>query len=143
MTKTYRWGIIGPGKIANEFAKALSNVGGSRLYAVASRDLKRAKSFAANYGAEKYYGGYEALASDPDVDAVYIATPHTYHHAHTLLCLQNKKPVLCEKPLSVNYQSTLEMITAARQHKTFLMEAMWTRFLPAVDKAIQLIREGK
>jgi predicted dehydrogenase len=143
MSKMYKWGIIGPGKIAEKFAAALSNIPNAVLHGVASRDIARAGQFAEKYNAAKWYGSYEALAGDGEIDVVYIATPHTFHHAHALLCLENKKPVLCEKPLSVNYDSTLEIVTAARKNNTFLMEAMWTRFLPIIDKTLELIRSGE
>ncbi|HTL08135.1 MAG TPA: Gfo/Idh/MocA family oxidoreductase [Chitinophagaceae bacterium] len=141
-TKTYKWGIIGPGKIAQKFAAALSLVPGASLYAVASRDIEKAAAFAAKYKAPVFYNTYEALAANPEIDAVYIATPHTFHHAHTLLCLRHKKAVLCEKPMSVSYESTLAMVNAARENKTFLMEAMWSRFLPIIEKTRQLVQEG-
>src|SRR6266849_2853698 len=124
MSKSYKWGIIGPGKIAGDFAEALLDVPGAELFAVASRDITRAKAFGEKHKAARYYGNYEDLVNDSDVAVIYIATPHTFHHAHTLLCLQHKKPVLCEKPMSVNYSSTFEMVRAARENKTFLMEAM-------------------
>lgn len=142
MGKIFKWGIIGPGKIAQKFAAALSLVPDAVLHAVASRDAEKAKQFAATWGAPVYYNNYEALAADASLDAVYIATPHTFHHAHVLLCLRNKKAVLCEKPMSVDYASTLEMVNTARQNGVFLMEAMWTRFLPAIEKTLALIQEG-
>ena len=122
--KKYKWGIIGPGKIADKFVRALLNTPDSELIAVASRDLGRAKHFAQQHTAEKYYDNYETLAKDDDVDIIYIATPHTFHYRNVLLCLANKKAVLCEKPMSVNYQSTLDMITMAKKNNIFLMEAM-------------------
>src|ERR1700712_1468618 len=109
MSKIYKWGIIGPGRIAQKFAAALALLPGATLHAVASRDIGKAKQFAANYNAPVFYDSYEALANDDEIDAVYIATPHTFHHAHALLCLQKKKAVLCEKPMSVDYASTAEM----------------------------------
>jgi len=142
MDKIYKWGIIGPGKIAQKFAAALALVPNATLHAVASRDIEKARQFAGTYKAPVFYGNYEALADNDETDAVYIATPHSFHHAHVLLCLQKKKAVLCEKPMSVNYTSTVEMVAAARQNKTFLMEAMWSRFLPIIDKTLQLIKEG-
>ena len=142
MDKIYKWGIVGPGRIAQKFAAALALVPNAKLHAVASRDIEKAKQFAATYNAPIAYGNYESLAADNDLDAVYIATPHSFHHAHVLLCLQKKKAVLCEKPMSVDYASTLEMVTVARQNNTFLMEAMWSRFLPIIDKALQLVKKG-
>ena len=141
--KKYNWGIIGPGKIAAKFAKALLNISNSELIAVASRDKERAKLFANKYKAKRYYENYEALANDDKIDIVYIATPHTFHHRDVLLCLNNKKAVLCEKPMSVNYQSTLEIVTLAGNNNIFLMEAMWTRFLPVIKETIRLIEIGE
>ncbi|MEO7394934.1 MAG: Gfo/Idh/MocA family oxidoreductase [Chitinophagaceae bacterium] len=137
--KIYKWGIIGPGKIANKFAKALSRVPNSELIAVASRDKERAELFGREHQVKKYYDNYEAIATDSEIDIVYIATPHTFHHRQVLLCLTNKKAVLCEKPLSVNYPSSLELVNMARSNNVFLMEAMWTRFLPVIKETIRLI----
>lgn len=143
MDKICRWGIIGPGKIAAKFAAALQLVEGAVLHAVASRDVEKARQFAATWQAPLFYDSYEMLATNDEVDAVYIATPHTFHHAHALLCLQHGKAVLCEKPMSVNYASTLEMVNTARQHNVFLMEAMWSRFLPIIAKTLELVQDGE
>ncbi|MEP7277057.1 MAG: Gfo/Idh/MocA family oxidoreductase [Bacteroidota bacterium] len=142
MDRIFKWGIIGPGRIAQKFAAALENVPGAALHAVASRNMDKAKQFAFVHHAPLFYGSYEELVRNPAIDAVYIATPHSFHHAHSLLCLREKKAVLCEKPMSVNHASTTEMVRVARENKVFLMEAMWTRFLPIIDKTIQLINEG-
>jgi predicted dehydrogenase len=141
--KKYKWGIIGPGKIAGKFAEALSNLPNAELWSVGSRDVTRAKQFAQKYKAKHYAGKYEDIVHDEAIDIVYIATPHTFHHAYALLCLNNRKPVLCEKPMSVNYNSTREIIMAAKRNNVFLMEAMWTRFLPVINKAIELINDGE
>lgn len=143
MTSTVKWGIIGPGKIAQKFADALKNVKGAELYAIASRVEDSAKAFAEKYNARKFYGSYEQLAKDPEVDLVYVATPHACHKEHTLLCLNHKKPVLCEKPLAHKYSDVKEMIAASETNKTFLMEAMWTRFLPPLEKTMEIIAEGQ
>ena len=141
--KQYSWGIIGPGKIANKFAAALPLAGNARLHAVASRDLTRARSFAAAHGAPQIYDSYEQLAADPAVDAVYIATPHGFHAENALICLRHGKAVLCEKPMALNAAQVGEMIAAAQQHHAFLMEAMWTRFLPLIKAVTDLIGTGK
>jgi len=141
--KQYNWGIIGPGKIAAKFAAALPLAGNTRLHAVASRDLARARSFAATHGAEQTYDSYEKLAADPTVDAVYIATPHAFHAEHTLICLRQGKAVLCEKPMALNAAQVTGMITASRRHNSFLMEAMWTRFLPLMQRTADMIAGGK
>src|SRR5277367_4405273 len=98
--KMIRWGILGPGKIADKFASAFSTTPQAKLVAVASRDAARGHAFAHKFNIAKVHPSYEALAVDPDVDIIYIATPHSFHHEHTMLCLNNKKSVLCEKPLT-------------------------------------------
>ncbi len=128
--KTINWGIIGLGKIANKFAKDLLTVEGAQLYAVASRDQEKANSFAKQYDAKTAYGSYEELAEDPHVDAVYIATPHTFHREHSILCINHKKAVLCEKPFAMNLQEVEEMIAVSKENNVLLMEALWTYFLP-------------
>jgi len=143
LMRQYRWGIIGPGKIANKFAAALPLAGNALLTAVASRDAARTRSFAAAHGAEHCYESYEQLATDPAVDAVYIATPHGFHAEHALLCLRQGKAVLCEKPMALNARQVGEMVAAAQHHRAFLMEAMWTRFLPLMQQIIELIERGK
>jgi predicted dehydrogenase len=141
--KQLTWGIIGPGKIAGKFAVALTMVEGARLGAVASRDAERASAFARMHGAATVYHRYEDLAADPGIDVVYIATPHGYHSEHTLLCLRHGKAVLCEKPLALSAIQVREMIAAAQHHRTFLMEAMWTRFLPIMQEIMDLIAKGR
>ncbi len=142
MTKTYNWGIIGPGKIAHKFAQDISRIKYARVHAVASRSVDRARQFAEAYGAAHYFGSNEALLECPDLDIVYVASPHTSHHEHTLQCLRAGIPVLCEKPFALNARQVREMIAAAREHNAFLMEALWTRFLPTTIKALNLIKDG-
>jgi len=142
MARTINWGIIGPGKIANSFASSFHSVPDAKLYAVASRDREKARSFAKLYNIQKSYDSYDALANDPDIDVVYVATPHAYHREQTLLCLHNKKAVLCEKPLTLNHNDALEMIEAAKKNNVFFMEAMWSRFFPTTIKTLKLIHEG-
>lgn len=142
MAKTYNWGIIGPGKIAHKFAKDLDKLPNARLHAVASRSEERARAFALQYGAPYAYGSYEEITACPDLDVVYIATPHTGHCGDTLMCLQAGIPVLCEKPLAINSAQVKEMVDAARAGETFLMEAIWTRFTPSTVKALELIGHG-
>jgi predicted dehydrogenase len=139
MKTTLKWGIIGPGKIARKFAQALQRVAGCQLVAVGSRDQEKAAQFAAEFHAKRAYSSYEALAADNEVDVVYVATPHTFHYAHSMLCLENGKSVLCEKPLSVDKQSALALTEAAAAKGVFLMEAMWTRFLPLTKKIEELL----
>lgn len=142
MTKTINWGILGPGKIAKGFVSSFLKIHDAKLYAVASRDEEKAKAFAREYNIEKFYGSYEDLVNDPAVDVVYIATPHAFHAEQALLCLNHKKAVLCEKPLTLNHALAAEMVAVSRKNNTFLMEAMWTRFFPTTIKASELIQKG-
>lgn len=139
MRKTYNWGIIGPGKIARKFAEALQLTDHVRLSAVASRELEKAKKFSEIFHCQKVYGSYEALMQDPDIDAVYIATPHAFHCEQTILCLQHKKAVLCEKPMALNTGQVSKMIQASKDTNCFLMEALWTRFLPWLQAVTDII----
>lgn len=137
-----RWGIIGPGRIAHRFAAALDAVNGAELTAVASRSRERADHFASKYNARKAYDTYEALAADPDVDAIYVATPHSHHQEHATLALEAGKPVLCEKPLTANAKQAQALIELARSRDLFLMEALWTRFLPIYEVIRSWLVEG-
>ena len=130
MSETFRWGIIGPGRISRNFADGCKVVGGAQIYAVASNNPERGKQFAVDYSASRVYSSYEALAGDPDVDAVYIGTPHRFHFDNAKLCLLAGKPVLCEKPLTVNAAECEELVRIARERKVFLMEAVWSRYQP-------------
>ncbi len=129
-SKPINWGIIGAGKIASKFATDLNAVSHTKLYGIASRDLKKAQHFASEFDANKAFGAYEDLALDSNIDAIYIATPHSFHKTHTLLCLNHKKPVLCEKPFAMNLEDVNEMIRVSKENDTLLMEALWTAFLP-------------
>lgn len=139
--KTIHWGIIGAGKIAAKFAEDLNTLPNAKLYAIASRNLEKAKRFGVAFNADVAYGNYEKLALDNKVDAVYIATPHNFHKEHTLLCLNHNIPVLCEKPFAMNLEEVEEMIQLSKEKNTLLMEAMWTIFLPHFRYALDLIRK--
>ena len=138
-----RWGIAGPGNIANKFAKAALNTPGAVLAAVASRSLERGHSFAKTYGIETVYGSYEELAASDLVDAVYVSTPHPFHKSCAQIFLNAGKHVLCEKPLCVNAAQARQLQACARKNGVFLMEAMWTRVLPAIGKAQELAAQGE
>jgi len=140
---TTRWGIIGPGKIAHKFAQGLASVKDARLIAVASRSEERARVFANQYKAPFYYQGYENIISNPDVDIIYIATPHTYHYENTMMCLSNGKPVLCEKPFTITRGQLQRLVDTARSKNVFLMEAIWTRFLPTIKKIVEIRDSGE
>lgn len=136
------WGILGCGRIARKFAQGLRTLPEARLAAVASLTPDRAKTFAADFGVLKSYSNYEALVRDPDVDVVYVATLHNAHLSNMLLALDSGKHVLCEKPFTLNADQAQEAIDMARQKGLFLMEAMWTRFLPASRKIKKLVDRG-
>ena len=140
---SFKWGIIGAGKIAGKFAKDLATVPGAELYAVASRTKSKAEKFATDFGFERSYGSYEALVNDDEVTVIYIATPHVFHCEHTLLCLNKKKAVLCEKPFAMDTSQVEQMITAAQGNNVFLMEAMWTYFLPHYQYLLKLVETQK
>ncbi len=143
MNTKIRWGILGCGKIANKFAADLKLIEDAELVAVASRDAQKGTTFAKQFNARLNFNTYEALVSCSEVDVIYIATPHGFHHDHTLLCLEHKKAVLCEKPLAINLKQVKEMIDFSRKQKVFLMEAFWTKFLPQYQKVISLIESGE
>ena len=142
MKKSYKWGILAPGKMSAKFTKGLKMLENVELYAVGSRDLERAKQFAAEYGFKKYYGSYEQLAQDPELEIVYIASPHSHHYEHTMLCLGNGKHVLCEKAFAINSAEVARMIMEAKVRKLFLMEALWPPFQPFYKKADEIIKSG-
>lgn len=138
----FRWGIVGPGRIARQFAAAIAAVPDAELVAVAGRDAARARAFAADLGIPRAYGDPAALLAAADVDAVYVATPHHAHAEWVRRCLLAGKPVLCEKPLTVNAAQAAELVALAHARGVFLMEAMWTRLLPAWQQVRQWLRAG-
>jgi predicted dehydrogenase len=138
-----RWGIMGCGNIANKFAADLKWVEDAVLVAVASRAHQKAMALATKYGAQYAFDSYEALVSCPDVDVVYIATPHGLHHEHAMLCIRHKKAVLCEKAFALNSFQAKEMIDAAKKNNVFIMEAFWTKFIPQYQKVVSLIHAGE
>ncbi len=140
--KTYNYGIIGPGKIATSYCKALQRSERVRIHGIASRDLDRATSFAEEFGATNVYSSYEALVKDPSIDVVYIATPHAFHASQVSLCLRNKKAVVCEKPLTLDHATAALLVKESRAENTFLLEGMWSRFNPAVRHARELIDQS-
>ena len=138
------WAILAPGRIANKMAEAMKNAKEKiNLYAIGSRDLTRAKQFAEKWGFEKAYGSYKDLLSDPKVEAVYIANPHSFHFDSVISCLEAGKHVLCEKPAACNLNQLNKMIEKAKEKQLFFMEAMWTAFNPCIQKIKNVIKEGK
>ncbi len=141
--KTIRWGILACGKIANSFAKALKETEGSELHAVAARDAARAQSFAAEHGAPRAYGSYEALLADPEVDAVYIATIHPHHLEWIAHCAHAGKHVLCEKPLTMNLREAKRAQKVAQDKRVLLREAFMYRHHPQTQQVVDLVESGK
>lgn len=142
MRDIIRWGFLAPGGISHKFVKGLSSLKDAQVVAVGSRSRERASDFASQYNIAKAYGSYEELANDPDVDIIYIATPHPAHKECALLCLKAGKAVLCEKPFTMDAREAEEIVNLARERKLFLMEAMWTRYKPTTIKVREWISQG-
>lgn len=141
--KIIRWGIMGTGWIAEQFAADLTYVGNGVRAAVGSRTQGSAEQFAAKFNIPRAYGSYEELANDPEIDAIYVATPHPFHRDNVITALQGGKAVLCEKPITVNSRELEEIIAVAREKGLFLMEAMWTRFLSPIVQVRKWLEEGR
>ena len=139
MANKIRWGILGTGRMAGDFVQGLQRVNDAELVAVGSRTRESAQAFAAKFNIPTIHAGYENLARDEAVDVIYIATPHNSHKDNTILCLDNGKAVLCEKPFTINAGEAEEVIKLARRNNLFLMEAMWTRYIPAIIKLRELL----
>jgi predicted dehydrogenase len=139
MRKTIRWGILGAGAVARHFAQGLSDRSHSQLVAVASRTATSAEAFAREFNVPRQHASYDDLVEDAEVDVVYVATPASLHRDHCLRALGSGKPVLCEKPFAVNANEAREVIAEARRRGLFCMEAMWMRFLPAMDRLRELL----
>lgn len=137
----FNWGILGPGGIARAFAQDLNLIQGHTIGAVGSRTLENAQKFSATFGGTAY-GSYEELVTDPTIDAIYVATPHPAHHDNVVMALDAGKPVLCEKPFSVNAREAQSMVDAAARNGVALMEAMWARFLPHYGKVREIVESG-
>ncbi|HSM25660.1 MAG TPA: Gfo/Idh/MocA family oxidoreductase, partial [Anaerolineaceae bacterium] len=142
MTKKFRWGIVGTGYIAKTFATALSYIPDAEAYAVGSRTLESAQAFAKEKNVPVAYGTYEELFDDPNVDVVYIATVNSLHRQNCIDAINAGKPVLCEKPFMLNSEEAIEVINFAKEKKVFLMEALWTRYIPAFQKARKMWEDG-
>jgi predicted dehydrogenase len=136
------WGILGTGRIGHEFATGLRDTPDAETLAVGSRTEDSAREFAASFGILRHYGSYAELVSDPDVDVVYVATPHPFHAENVTLCLEAGKHVLCEKPMTVNAAQAERLIGLAQDKGLFLMEGMWTRFFPLMERVRHLISSG-
>ncbi len=143
MNKALNWGILSTGTIAHKFAKTIKAMGEEAvLYAASSRDLKKAEDFAEEYGIVKAYGSYEEMLLDENVDAVYVATPHSHHFDHMMLCLEHGKHVLCEKSFTVNRQQAELIFKTAKEKNLFVMEGFWTKFLPIYREVEKVLADG-
>lgn len=139
---TIRWGVIGTGRIASSFVRAVRTLDDGAVLAVGSRDHQSAEAFGAAYEISRRYSSYRALVNDPDIDAVYVATPHALHAENMMMALDAGKHVLCEKPFTINAREADECIRFARIRGLFLMEAVWMRFIPAIVQVGEWIRSG-
>ncbi|MEM8886849.1 MAG: Gfo/Idh/MocA family oxidoreductase [Bacteroidota bacterium] len=137
-----RWGILGPGNIARKFSDGLQLLPQAKIQAVASSNRDRAASFALDFNVPNIHDSYESLANDPEVDIIYVATTHNFHEKHALICINAGKNVLVEKPLATNLMQVDRIMDAAKEKGVFLMEAMWTRFIPAWVEIRKWIAEG-
>ena len=140
--KKIRWGILSTGNIANSFVMDLKHIPDAEVIAVGSRTQESADTFGQKYNIPNCYNSYEALANDPDVDVIYIATPHVFHAENSILCMKAKKAVLCEKAFSINAGEAKTMIQVARQNKVFLMEALITRHFPVIHQVLDWVKDG-
>lgn len=141
--KKVNWGIIGTGNIAHSFARDFTYVNHGKLAAVASRSLDKAREFSDEFNISKAFGSYEEIYTSSEIDVVYIATPHNLHFQNSVDALKAGKAVLCEKPISINPKECLRLMEIAQSTGSYLMEAMWTYFLPAILEAQKWIEDGK
>lgn len=137
-----KFGILAPGNIARSMAKAVSEIEGMECYAVASRDYGRAENFAKQWGFAKAYGSYQELAEDPQVELIYVASPHSHHYQHTKLCLEHNKHVLVEKAFTVNAAQAEELIRLSEEKGLLLAEAIWTRYMPSRKMIDDILASG-
>lgn len=138
-----RWGILSTGRIAHQFARDMAYVANSEIVAVSSRTLDHARAFGAQFDIPRVHEHVESLLADPEVDAIYVASPHTLHYSNAIEAMRAGNAVLCEKPLVTNVTDCERLIRAAEEHGVLLMEAMWTWFLPAIRKAQAWVAEGR
>ena len=140
--KIYNWGIIGCGRISNDFCNVLTGYNRAKMVACSARNIKNAQKFAEKFDIEKSYGSYSEIAKDDTIDIVYVGTIHPSHYLNVIECLRNGKHVLCEKPIGINYFETKSMIDTALRNKKFLLEGVWTRYFPAIIECKKWIDDG-
>ncbi|GAC07571.1 Gfo/Idh/MocA family protein [Paraglaciecola chathamensis] len=138
-----KWGIVSAGRISSKFCNDLIQLEDADVYGIAARDIKSAEEFAKKFNVKKAYEGYQAMFDDPEIDVVYIGTPHTFHYENARDAILAGKHVLCEKPLVVSPEQCESLCQLAKEKNVFLMEAMWTYFLPAIRKAKEWIQDGR
>jgi len=142
MNKTYKWGILGAARIADKFADGLKILPNAERYAIAARSLERAEAFKVKHGFTKAFGSYEEMLADTELDVVYIATTNNLHFEHTMLCLEAGKAVLCEKPFASDLSQVEQMVNKSREKNVFLMEALWSRFIPSMIQCKEMVENG-
>ena len=143
MPEKFKWGIIGPGRIAQKFADTVQKIPDGKIHAIASRSSEHLEKLKRDMHAETAYQSYQELVKDAEVDAIYIATPHRFHYENALLCLENGKPALVEKAFTTNSREAEKLIKTAKNNNLLLMEAMWTRYMPILQDVKQWIEKGK
>ncbi|WP_228237421.1 Gfo/Idh/MocA family protein [Allomuricauda sp. M10] len=143
MESKIKWGVVGPGKIARKFASDLQLVEDAMLTGVGSRNVQRAQEFADEFDVPHVFGTYEELFQSPEVDVLYIATPHNFHKDLAIMAMKHGKHILCEKPLGISRAEVQEMVAVSKKNNVFLMEAMWSRFNPTIQKVKQMVDDGE
>jgi len=142
MENKIKWGILSTGHISSKFADALALLPDAELVAVASREIESAIGFASKHHIQKAYGSYQELAEDPEIEVIYIGTPHSFHFENSIMCMRKGKAVLVEKAFAINAAEAREMVRVAREENVFLMEAMITRHVPLIRKVLKWIDDG-
>jgi len=140
--KKYKMAIMGAGNIARKMAETINNIDVVECYAVASRNKEKAEEFAKKFGFLKAYGSYEEMVKDPEVELVYIATPHSHHYDHGMLCIKNNKPILCEKSFMTNAKQAKEVINLAKEKNLLVAEAIWPRYMPMLNTIKEVLDSG-
>jgi len=143
MTAKIRWGILAPGNISRKFATGLTALNDAEIFAVGARSQESVDRFASEFDVARQYVGYKKLVADPDVDAIYVSSPHPFHMEHALLCIEHGKPVLCEKPFAINAAQAKTIIDRAREKSVFVMEAMWSRYIPIIAEVRRMVSAGE